>query len=117
MSTKEDEKLTEYRISELENNFKEMREDLKIVKEAVLRWDAKLTNDSQAIDILKKDVEMLKVFKWKAAGAIAVGMLFIQIFGGTIARAVFPEKSSAIPKIEYQYPSRGTNGIYGYINK
>ncbi len=97
-------------MGELEKRFgafeTRVTDDLTTVKEAVVKWDIKygstdLHGDSvlhtinlkqlnEDVEEMKPKVEALNTFKWKAAGVISVVMIALQLFGGTIQRAVFP---------------------------
>lgn len=134
--TPEHEEVIEYRVKELETKFMTFQSDLTTIKETVLRWDAKFGDDNvflkapvhqaESISQLRKDVDdhndkidSLFVFRWKAAGVILVIVLLLQIFGGTIANALFPGKTTVTlptPKSEYFHPSSATHAN-GYVNK
>lgn len=121
--------LTSYRLDKLEQQYSEVKTDLKNMMEVLIRLDkrfATLPEDGvnialqeQLMDDLRKEVdihqqmlESLQAFKWRSVGIISVILIIMQLFGATLADKLISHKSvidSNPIKIELVVPNAGTN--------
>lgn len=104
----------EYRLSTLEKNFGTLANDVRDIKEIVIRLEAKLPKEfpfeSQQLTImqLRKEVdansakiESLNTYKWKALGAVAALVILFEVFGTQISDRIFPHSAPQNQSSQY----------------
>src|ERR1051325_5353779 len=92
------ETLIDYRLTQLENNFKTMQDDLAVIRQIVTRMDAKFggseplqcsahsvrmdalekrtgTTEERLEQIIDVDLASIKKFQWKFVGGLSVAVL------------------------------------------
>ena len=102
MGTEQRDDLVEYRLTKLEQQYVEVKTDLKDMMEVLNRLDKRFATipvggmncalHQQMMEELRKEVdshkvilESLQAFKWRAVGILSVVVLVVQLFGATIA--------------------------------
>jgi hypothetical protein len=103
--------LTEYQVTELKEDFANMKQDLKEIKDTVTSIDAKfiglpctmhsMRQDAveKRLDQLEPELEATKSYMNKVAGALLVISLLIQLLGPVLLGVVFPtDKHESKPK-------------------
>jgi hypothetical protein len=114
--------MTEYRLTKLEEGIS----SLNTLKEVVLRWDVRFSNNDGFLQCPMHKVKMdtfeikmnkmeeivtdLDRFKWKAVGVLSIIMLLTQLFGTTVVEKYFKTPAEPI-KIQWEMPSSMTNNI------
>ena len=133
MSSQPSEKneLVEYRLSKLEQQYTEVKNDIKGIMDVLNRLDKRFSTIPEGgfnyelyekgLEKIQKQLENqqiiideLQSFKWRAVGIIGVVMLVMQIFGTTIVEKVFRKETTAEikpVKIELVMPSNISGGI------
>lgn len=126
----ERDELVEYRLAKLEQQYAEVKNDIKEIMDVLNRLDKRfstipegglnyhlhnqiLTEIKKQIDSHQVIIDELQSFKWRAVGIIGVIMLVMQIFGTTIAERVFRREAidNKPVKIELVMPSNATGGV------
>ena len=125
----ERDELVEYRLAKLEQQYAEVKNDIKGIMEAINRLEKRfafipdgglncqvhtqfMTEMRKQVDNHQTIIDDLQSFKWRAVGIIGVIMLVMQIFGTTLAEKLFRRDAASAPpvKIELVMPTGAVSG-------
>ena len=125
----ESEELIEYRLTKLEQQYAEVKSDLKSMMDVLNRIDKRfaLVPDgglncqihANLMADMRKEIDNhavlingLQSFKWRAVGIISAIVLMMQIFGATLAEKIIKRDTTSIPiKIELSIPGIGVTNV------
>lgn len=131
MGTEQRDELIEYRLNKLEQQYVEVKTDLKGMMEVLNRLDKRFATipeggmncalHQQLMEDMRKEIDAhqviidsLQSFKWRAVGIISVIVLIMQLFGATIADkwSTHRDTSQQPIRIEMIVPGSSTNSSY-----
>jgi len=121
----ETDNLIEYRLVKLEQQYIELKSDLRLMLEVLNRIDKRFGSlpdggfncqvHTNLIADIRKEIDDhavlingLQSFKWKAVGIISAIVLMMQIFGATLSERIIKRDTTSIPiRIELSIPGIG----------